>query len=267
MRLKGKIAVITGGAQGIGRAAVELFAREGAKVAVGDVKDGKESVGVVKAAGGEAFFQRTDVTDEAQFESLFKETVRRWGGLDIVFNNAGIGWPRSISDTTVDDFDRIMAVNVRSAYLGCRLSLPYLLERGRGSVVNTSSNGGIIGRSGDPVYNASKHAVMGLTKSLALMYADRNIRYNAICPGPIDTPMLWLGTNTPEERTARLPVVLANCPMARAGSAEEVAYAALFLASNESSFISGVGLAVDGAKAAGTMPTERYRLDFAINDG
>jgi NAD(P)-dependent dehydrogenase (short-subunit alcohol dehydrogenase family) len=265
MRLEGKVAVITGGAQGIGRAAVELFAREGAKVAVGDIRDASEAVAAAHAAGGEAFHQHADVTDEEQFDALIQETVSRWGGIDVVFNNAGIAWPRPVEDTTAEDFDRVMAINVRSVFLGCKLSLPHLLRRGRGSVVNTSSNGGLIGRTGDPVYNASKHAVMGLTKSLALAHAQHNIRYNAICPGPVDTPMIWAGVNTVEEREARLPVVLANCPMARFGTVEEVAQAALFLASDESSFITGVGLAIDGAKAAGTMTIDRYRLDFEIN--
>jgi NAD(P)-dependent dehydrogenase (short-subunit alcohol dehydrogenase family) len=265
MRLAGKVAVITGCARGIGRAACELFAREGARVAMGDVEDASEATAAVNAVGAETFYRRTDVTDEAQFADLFAETATRWGGVDVVLNNAGIGWPADIVDTTVEDFDRIMAVNVRSVYLGCRLSLPYLLERARGSVVNVSSNGGLIGRPGDPVYNASKHAVIGLTKSLALAYAEHNIRYNAVCPGPIDTPMLWAAATTEPERQARLPAVLASCPMARVGLAEEVAQAALFLASDEASFITGVGLAVDGGKAAGTMRLDRYRLDFAIN--
>ena len=267
MRLQGKVAVITGGAQGIGRAAVELFVRAGARVAVGDIRDASEVVRAVNAAAGEAFHQLTDATDEEQFDALLAEAVNRWGGIDVVVNNAGIGWPQNIADTTVEDFDRVMAVNVRSVYLGCKLSLPHLLRRKGGSVVNVSSNGGLIGRTGDPVYNASKHAVMGLTKSLALAYAKHNIRYNAVCPGPIDTPMLWAGADTPEERETRLPVVLANCPMARVGSADEVAQAALFLASDDSRFITGVGLPIDGGKAAGTMTNDRYRLDFAINAG
>lgn len=267
MRLQGKVAIVTGGARGIGRAAVELFAREGATVAVGDIDDASEAVDAVNAKGGDAFYLPTDVTDEAQFAALFAAAVDRWGGLDVVFNNAGIALARSIEDTSADEFDRVMAVNVRSVFLGCKLSLPHLLARGGGSVVNTSSNGGLIGRPGDPVYNASKHAVMGLTKSLALKYAERNIRYNAVCPGPIDTPMLWGGAETADERAARLPAVLATAPMARMGSADEVAEAALFLASDESRFITGAGIPVDGGKAAGTMTPDRYRQDFAINGG
>jgi NAD(P)-dependent dehydrogenase (short-subunit alcohol dehydrogenase family) len=275
MRLAGKVAVVTGGAQGIGRAAVELFVREGARVAVADIKDASEAVeaansgraDAVVRAGGEAVFRRTDVTEEDDFAGLLEETARRWGGIDVVFNNAGIALARPIAETSLSDFERVMAVNVRSVFLGCKLSLPYLLERGRGSVVNMSSNGGLIGRTGDPVYNASKHAVMGLTKSLALAYAAQNIRFNAICPGPIDTPMIWGDASSPEERAQRLPAVLASCPMARAGTPEEVAHAAVFLASDESSFITGAGLPVDGAKAAGVMTPDRYRLDFTINPG
>jgi NAD(P)-dependent dehydrogenase (short-subunit alcohol dehydrogenase family) len=275
MRLAGKVAIVTGGARGIGRAAVELFVREGARVAVADIHDGSETVDAANAAKadavawpvGEAVYRRTDVTEEEDFAELLRETAERWDGIDVVFNNAGIALSRPIADTTVEDFERVMAVNVRSVFLGCKLSLPYLLERGRGSVVNMSSNGGLIGRTGDPVYNASKHAVMGLTKSLALTYASHNIRYNAVCPGPIDTPMIWGDAKTAAEREERLPAVLASCPMARAGSPDEVAQAALFLASDESSFITGAGLPVDGGKAAGAMTPDRYRLDFDLNPG
>jgi NAD(P)-dependent dehydrogenase (short-subunit alcohol dehydrogenase family) len=266
MRLRGKVAVVTGGAQGIGRAAATLFAREGARVAVGDVQDATETVEQIHRAGGEAFHLSTDVTDERRFDALITAAVDRWGGLDVLFNNAGVSWPKGIADTGVEDFDQVMAVNVRSVFLGCKLALPHLLARGGGAVVNTSSNGGLIGRPGDPVYNASKHAVLGLTKSLALAYAQQNVRFNAVCPGPIDTPMLWGGAAA-DDRQARLPRVLASCPMARAGSAEEVADAVLFLACDESRIITGVGLAIDGGKAAGTMAADRYRLDFDLNPG
>jgi hypothetical protein len=139
-----------------------------------------------------------------------------------------------------------------------------MLKGGKGSVINMSSSGGLLARASDPVYSASKHAVMGLTKALAVTYANANIRVNALCPGPIATPMLWGTAQTKEERRARLPAILATCPAARYGSADDVARAAVFLASDESTFVSGVGLAVDGAKAAGVMPIDRYRLDFEI---
>jgi NAD(P)-dependent dehydrogenase (short-subunit alcohol dehydrogenase family) len=262
MRLKDKVAVITGGADGIGRATAALFGREGAKVAIGDIADGAGVAEAIRGAGGEAFFQRTDVTSSADFGRLIDEAVRRWGGLDIVFNNAGVGLPKPITDVTEGEFDRLFAVNVKGVFLGCKLALPHLFARGRGAIVNMSSSGGLMARASDPAYSASKHAVMGLTKALAVTYAHRGIRVNAICPGPIDTPMMWGSARTEAERQARLPAILASCPAARYGSADDVAQAALFLASDEASFINGVGLAIDGAKAAGVMPIDRYRLDF-----
>ena len=264
MRLQGKVAVVTGGAQGIGRAVVEALAREGARVAVADLRDATDAV---EACGGEAFQLRTDVTDEAAFAALIEAAAVRFGGIDILVNNAGVTLARPIADTTVADFDRVMAANVRSVFLGCKLILPHLRARGGGSVVNMSSNGGLIGRPGDPVYNASKHAVVGLTRSLAVAYAAENIRFNAVCPGPIDTDMMWGGAATAAEREAALPRIVATCPMARAADAAEVAAAVLFLASDESRFITGAALPVDGGKAAGVMPGDRYRTDFAVNPG
>ncbi|HLW59211.1 MAG TPA: glucose 1-dehydrogenase [bacterium] len=263
MRLRNKVAVITGGASGIGAAAARLFAREGAKVAVGDLADATSTVREI--GGGDAFSMVIDVTAGGRVDALIRAAVERWGGLDIMFNNAGVGLPKPITEVTEGEFDRVFAVNVKGLYFGCKAALPFLLKRGGGSIINMSSNGGLIGRASDPVYCASKHAVMGLTKALAVSYAHLNIRVNALCPGPIDTPMLWLGVETPEQRRERLPAVLATCPAARYASADEVASAALFLASDESAFITGIGLPIDGAKAAGVMPLERYRLDFAVN--
>lgn len=258
---------MTGGAQGIGRATVELFAREGAAVAVGDIRDASETVRAAVAAGGQAFYLPTDAADSDSVDTLLTAAVTRWGGIDVVVNNAGVHWPHPLADTTVVDFDRVMAVNVRSAFLGCKLSLHHLRRRGGGSVVNMSSNGGIMGRPGDPVYNASKHAVLGLTRSLALAHAAEGIRYNAVCPGPVDTAMLWGDAHTADERAARLPAVLASCPIPRAADAAEVAAAILFLASDEARSITGIGLPVDGGKSAGSMTADRYRLDFAIDGG
>lgn len=265
MRLKNKIAVITGGANGIGRATAAVFAREGAKVAIADVADGSPVVDAILQSGGEAFFRRTDVAKAADVGQVIDAAVKRWGGLDVVFNNAGIAMPKPITDVSEEDFDRLFAINVKGVYLGCKLALPHMLSRGKGSIINMSSSGGLFARASDPVYSASKHAVMGLTKALAVSYAHLNIRVNAICPGPIETSMLWGSAHTAEERRARLPAILATCPAARYASAEDVANAALYLASDESTFVNGVGLAVDGAKAAGVMPIDRYRLDFDIH--
>lgn len=265
MRLKNKIAVITGGARGIGRAASIRFAAEGAKVAIGDSADGAAVAKDIERAGGEAFFLSTDVTRANDVSRLLDTAVQRWGGLDIIFNNAGIGMPKPITEVSEEDFDRLFAINVKGVFLGCKLAIPHFLNRRGGAIINMSSSGGLLARASDPVYSASKHAVMGLTKGLAVTYAHQNIRVNAICPGPIDTPMLWGPAKTEDERRARLPMILATCPAARYGSADDVAQAAVFLGSDESAFISGVGLAIDGAKAAGIMPIDRYRMDFTIN--
>ncbi|MFO0997781.1 MAG: glucose 1-dehydrogenase [Alphaproteobacteria bacterium] len=265
MRLKNKIAVITGAARGIGRASAIRFAREGAKVALGDTADAASVAKDIEQGGGEAVVLQTDVTKAGDVARLLDSAAQRWGGVDIVFNNAGIGMPKPITDVSDEDFDRLFAINVKGVFLGCKLAIPYFLKRGGGSIINMSSSGGLLARASDPVYSASKHAVMGLTKGLAVTYAHQNIRVNAICPGPIETPMLWGPAKTEEERRARLPAILATCPAARYGSADDVAQAAVFLGSDESAFISGVGLAIDGAKAAGIMPIDRYRLDFAVN--
>jgi NAD(P)-dependent dehydrogenase (short-subunit alcohol dehydrogenase family) len=265
MRLVGKVAVVTGGASGIGKAIGEMFVREGAKVIVGDIHALPWVERLKGDSAGRAIAHRVDVRKEADVKSLIQAAIDRWRRLDIIVNNAGIGLNRDVTETSEDEFDAIFAVNVKGVFFGCKHAIPAMLSGGGGSIINLSSNGGLIGRTGDPIYCATKHAVMGLTKSLAVAYASHNIRVNALCPGPIDTPMLWAGATTQQDRRAVLPARLASCPAARYGAPEDVASAAVFLASDESTFINGVGLAVDGAKAAGVMPADRYRLDFAIN--
>jgi NAD(P)-dependent dehydrogenase (short-subunit alcohol dehydrogenase family) len=265
VKLENKVAVITGGASGMGRAAAEMFAREGAKVAIGDINDAAEVVEAIQESGGEAIQLQVDTAIGDQVHALVESAVERWGGLDIMYNHAGIGLSGPITEVTGDEFDRLFAVNVKGVYWGCKYALPHMLARGGGSIINMSSNAGLLGRAGDPLYSSSKHAVVGLTKSLAVTYAHQNIRVNAVCPGPIDTPALWRGTQSAAERQDRVPAILATCPAARIASADEVAAAVVFLASDDSRFISGVALAIDGAKAAGIMPLDRYRLDFPIN--
>jgi NAD(P)-dependent dehydrogenase (short-subunit alcohol dehydrogenase family) len=264
MRLAGKVAVITGAASGIGRATAQIFASEGARLMLGD----RDEAGVEQAAaeiGGDVAALRTDVTVGADMQRLVDTAAERYGKLDILFNNAGIGMPGSILDRTEEDFDRVVAVNLKGVFLGCKYALLHLLANPNGgAIVNMSSNGGLIGRPGDPLYVATKHGVMGLTKSLALAYADRRIRVNALCPGPIDTPMIWEGFEEGMDREAFIRRAVSSCPTPRMASPDEVARAALFLASDEASFVSGVGLAVDGAKAAGVFNANRYRLDFDL---
>ncbi len=272
MRLEGKVAIITGAASGIGATTARMFAAEGARLMLGDID--AAGVGQVAAeitgAGGEAASLHTDVSSDADMQRLIAGAVEKYGSLDIIFNNAGIGMGGPITERTAEDFDRVVSVNLKGVFLGCKYALPHLLGNpAGGAIVNMSSNGGLIGRPGDPLYVATKHAVMGLTKSLALAYADQRVRVNAVCPGPIDTPMIWAGVPddaSNADREAAFRRAVSSCPTPRMAAPEEVARAVVFLASSEASFISGVGLAIDGAKAAGVFNANRYRLDFDLLD-
>jgi NAD(P)-dependent dehydrogenase (short-subunit alcohol dehydrogenase family) len=269
MQLEGRVAVITGAASGIGLATARLFAREGARLFLGDVDEeaGRRATEEIEADGGQVEFVPTDVTSADDVKDLIDGAVGRHGKLDIIFNNAGIAMAKPIPDTTEEDFDRIVAINFKGVFLGCKYAIPYLLENPEGgAILNMSSNGGLVGRPGDPLYSATKHAVMGLTKSLAVTYADRKIRTNALCPGAIGTPMLEGIIGSFDDREEGLRRVLANSPTPRVASAEEVARAGLFLVSPHNGYVNGVGLAVDGGKAAGVFNADRYRTDFQLID-
>ena len=269
MLLEGRVAVITGAASGIGLATARLFAREGAQLPLGDVdeKAGRRTAEEIKADGGQAEFAPTDVTSSDDVRGLIDGAVERYGKLDIIFNNAGISLTKPIPDTTEEDFDRIVAVNFKGVFLGCKYAITHLLENpDGGAILNMSSNGGLVGRPGDPLYSATKHGVMGLTKSLAVTYADKKIRTNALCPGAIDTPMIWSGLGPDGDREEHVRRVLANSPTPRMAAPEEVARAALFLVSPHNGYVNGVGLAVDGGKAAGVFNADRYRTDFRLMD-
>ena len=246
-RLAGRVALITGGASGIGREAVLLFAREGAKVVVADL-DGaaaRRTADEVRAAGGEAEPVACDVARSDDVRAAVEAAERRFGALHVLFNNAGI-FPAddgSPVDTPEETFERVMAVNAKGVFLGCKHGIPALLRAGGGSIVNTASFVAVMGAATSQVaYTASKGAVLAMTREIAIEYARRGIRANALCPGPVNTPLLAQLLSTPEARQRRL----VHVPMGRLAEAHEVAKAALFLASDESSYVNGATFLVDG---------------------
>ena len=249
MRLEGKVALISGGARGQGAVEAKLFAREGAKVVFGDILDesGKQVEAEIHEAGGEAAYVHLDVTREDDWRTALNTAIDRYGKLDILVNNAGILIRKGIEDTTEEDWDRIMGVNAKGAFLGTKHSIPAMRQAGGGSIVNISSTAGLVASpSGSASYTASKGAVRLLTKSTAVQYAKEGIRCNSIHPGPIDTDMIQETLTDPaklEERMQRLP-------MGRVGTADEIAYGVLYLASEEASFVTGSELVIDGGTTA-----------------
>ncbi|HLE95989.1 MAG TPA: SDR family oxidoreductase [Candidatus Thermoplasmatota archaeon] len=246
-RLPGKRILVTGGASGIGRATATLCAAEGARVVVGDIdaEGGAAVVEEVAAAGGDARFVRCDVRSALQVEGLVRSAVEAFGGLDGAFNDAGI-WRGDVplADTSEAEFDDILAVNLRGVWLCMRAELAVLAAQGRGAIVNCSSVAGITGFEGSSAYSASKHGVLGLTRSAALECAKRGVRVNAVCPGAIRTPML-------ADLPAEVIEALADAhPLGRIGEPREVASAVVWLLSDEASFVTGHALAVDGGLLA-----------------
>jgi NAD(P)-dependent dehydrogenase (short-subunit alcohol dehydrogenase family) len=249
MRLEGKVALISGGARGMGAEAGRLFTREGAKVVLGDVleTEGKTTVEEIRAAGGEAAFVRLDVTSESDWAAAVAEAERWYGKLDVLVNNAGIGGGNRIEDTTLADWERIMAVNSTGVFLGTRAVIPAMRRAGGGSIVNISSQLGLVGTdNSSPEYQASKGAVRLLTKATAIQYAKDGIRANSVHPGPIVTAMTERRRANPE--TYRLTV--SRIPLGRYGQPLEVALGVLYLASDEASFVTGSELVIDGGWTA-----------------
>jgi len=244
VRLKDKVALITGGAHGMGESMARLFAREGAKVVIGDVleREGAEVAASIRAAGGDALFVRLDVSEEVQWAEAVRATVARHGRLDILINNAGISG--AVPDrTSVEYYDRLMAVNARGTFLGMMAAVPQMQKTGGGAIVNLSSISGFIGQEFVHMgYNAAKGAIRLLTKSAAVQYAKAGIRVNSVHPGMLP-PMRTSVTSADPATRER---IIASVPMGRSGRPEEVAYAVLFLASDEASYITGTELVVDG---------------------
>lgn len=248
MRLEGKVAIITGAGGGMGRTAAQLFAREGARVVVAefDRPAGEATARLVREAGGQASAVEVDVSTEAGTGAMVAHALSTFGRLDCLYNNAGImpEADHSVVDTDVTTWDRVMAVNVRSVFLGCKHAIPAMIESGGGSIVNIASFVALMGCSvPQDAYTASKGAVLSLTRSLAVQFGPRGVRTNAICPGPVETPLLmdWLVKDEEAKR-----IRLARNPIGRFGKPEEVAYAALYLASDESRWTNGASLVVDG---------------------
>ena len=249
MRLSGKVALISGGARGMGAVEAELFAREGAKVVIGDVleAEGHSTAQSISAAGGEAVFLRLDVTSEDDWKAAVDLAVTRYGKLDILVNNAGIDGASMIEETTEAAWDRVMDINAKGVFLGTRYAIPEMRKAGGGSIINISSQLGMVGmKESSPQYQSSKGAVRLLTKSTAVQYAAEGIRANSVHPGPIVTPMTEPRRSDPSVRR----VMESRIPLGRYGEAEEVAYGVLYLASDESSFVTGSELVIDGGWTA-----------------
>ena len=249
MRLKDRVAIITGAASGIGRATALLFAKEGAKIVAADVDDegSNETVNQIQASGNEAFLVRTDVTSTEDVQAMVKATIDTYGKLDILFNSAGIAMRLPVAELPEADWDRCIDVNLKGVYLCSKYAIPEIIRNGGGSIINMGSIYGIVGGKTRAAYVASKGAVANLTRGMALDYVDDNIRVNCICPGFVETPLVQGVVKTPEAYQA-----LANQhPMKRLGQPEEIAYGALYLASDESSFVTGIALPIDGGYTAG----------------
>ncbi len=248
-RLDGKVAIITGAASGMGRATARLFAAEGARLVLADVNvdGGEQVVSEIKATGGDATFRRVDVSRGAEVEAMVTTALDTYSGLDVLFNNAGIeGESTWLVDCTEENFDRTIAINLKGVFLGLKYALPHMAQQGRGSIINTASIAGLVGWRSGAAYSASKGGVVILTKTAALEYARFNVRVNAICPGVIHTPMVERITGGGEA----IDRLKGSQPMPRLGEAEDIAGMALFLASDESTFITGAALPVDGGYTA-----------------
>ena len=249
MRLEGKVAFISGGSRGMGAEEARLFSQEGAKVVIGDLREseGKQVEAEISERGGEILFVQLDVTSEESWANAISTTVARFGKLDILVNNAGVGAAGLVEDTTAADWDRVMEVNAKGVFLGTKAAIPALRQGGGGSIINISSQLGIVGSDhSSPHYQASKGAVRLFTKNAAMQYAKDRIRINSVHPGPIVTPMTETGRSNPDNYSR----MLTKIPMGRYGRPEEVAMGVLYLASDEASFVTGSELVIDGGWTA-----------------
>ncbi len=252
MKLAGKVAVITGAASGIGRASAIVFAREGAKVVAVDVDEhgGEDTLQRISAEGGEAFFVRADVSSEAAVSRTVADTVARWDRIDILFNNAGVVLVKPLEETTEAEWDRLISINLKSAFLAIKHVVPHMRRSGGGAILNTGSIGSMVGQLNTPAYIASKGAIALLTKSLALDYGRDQIRVNCLCPGITDTPMLREHLGSGAEGEASIRRRLSRVPLGRILKPEDLAQAALYLVSEDSAGVTGITHVVDGGLLA-----------------
>jgi len=254
-RLEGKVCVITGAGGGMGREAAKVFSQEGALVCAADV-DGALADETASLCGGDVLSLRTNVSDEEDVKRMYAETVDRFGGVDVLYNNAGIspGDDASVLDTSVDAWQRVQDVNTKGVFLCCKHGIPNLLERGGGSVINVASFVAILGAATSQIsYTASKGAVLSMSRELAVQFARRGVRVNALCPGPVETPLLLAIFGGDPAAFARRQV---HWPTGRLGKPREIVNAALFLASDESSFVNGSAFVVDGGLTAAYVTPE-----------
>jgi NAD(P)-dependent dehydrogenase (short-subunit alcohol dehydrogenase family) len=252
MKLSGKVAIVTGAGSGIGRASAELFAAEGAKVVLADIdaQRGQETVATIAAQGHQAVFAQADVAREADIARMVEDTVARWSRIDILFNNAGVVLVKPLEEMTEAEWDRVMSINVKAAFLAIKHVVPHMRRNGGGAILNTGSIASLMGQLHTPVYVASKGAIALLTKSLALDYGRDHIRVNCICPGITDTPMLreHLGHGAAGE--ARIRARLSRVPTGEILTPEDIARAALYLVSDDSAGVTGILHVVDGGLLA-----------------
>ncbi len=252
MRLANKVAVLTGAGSGIGRATALLFAREGAQVVVADCvrETGEETVTLIEQAGGEAIFAQADVSQAADVQRMIQTTVATYGKIDILFNNAAVTLPASVVDTTEEVWQKTMDIDLKGVFLPCKYAIPHMIENGGGVIINTSSMCGMVASPNQAPYSAAKGGVIALTRQMAIDYAGHNIRVNAVAPSEVRTPMFLGFINRSPDPEKQMQNLIERIPLGRVAEPEELARVVLFLASDDSSYVTGVNLPVDGGLTA-----------------